>query len=894
MEATTGGGSKAGRSVETIKVEPDFYFPAAEMVIDDDFDDDDEEGGQLEMHQIDLYDSPASTKLVQEAKKYEVMSDVEDDEDNFDEDEDEDDSNSNNDGGTGQGKKYECKLCEKSFFSPGHLARHARIHTGERPFQCSHCDKAFIESSSLKVHLRTHTGEKPFRCELCNKDFTQSCNLHSHYRRGHGVDPKVTPRLFDQMRQQAAASAATSGTTSTSPAPSQWPSQSVSVRAMPKLIPKPTGQPFQCCVCEEPFFDRDLLLIHEETHVPEAPFECRFCTTMFSGLANLRSHVNVHKVNMRAQPPQALHPIRQSTAGIRVFANGPVARKLDPVPDAGVSNAVLNSNQPFIPSGDEQRPYKCVECKANFEKHELYFHMRAHLKQKNIFSKKSLKCEKCGKVFEKELTLKKHMDMVHPVVSSVSSGDGSFLLEALKTDARSLSPAATKSGKVQISSEVEVQEPDDIIEIKQEPESALGDDQVNSTVSDNPILTHLLNTNSNELQQQPSQQHSRNGSPPVIAPAAADNDPSNEGGFVISAVATVDHNFLERLERMEQRQKQQQEQQELDSQPVSSGLRRMPVLEESLRRPPVMISSNKSTAPPSQPIIPSGPYRCSFCQKEFSEHFGLRQHIRAMHYSEKRHKCKECNKKFSLGISLAIHRRVHTSIRPFTCIVCYKTFTRSTALNGHLSSHSYTRVKCAECDEEQLSVFNYMKHIEKFHPHFMQNVTSYRNQAEALMQRRRQLILEITEGLAKHRSEIPNVLARLRGELGPVDSRSKNDDEDEVSSSEHIAVNRRRPDSSQSEEVSSASEEQEARRKLESLPALRAELRKRPLRSNTAPDELDESVLPPFRKSARSAGSSSPNLKRLLEQNSSRSNSSEATEQGIPPAVSVKDEPSSN
>ncbi|XP_065076934.1 zinc finger protein 26-like isoform X2 [Ochlerotatus camptorhynchus] len=793
MEPT--GDSKGSSSVEQIKVEPDFYFPAADVVLDDDEDDLDGEE-QLEMYHIDL-DSP--------------------------------------------------------------------------------------------VKQMTHTGEKPYRCEICDRHFTQSCNLQSHYRRNHGVDPKADPQLFNQMRQQQQLSFSSS----------PWPSPQ-SVRAMPKLIPKPAGQPFQCCVCDEPFFDRDLLLIHEETHVPEAPFECRFCSTMFSVLPDLRSHVNVHKASLQGQP-QALHSIRQSTAGIRVFANGPVAkRRLETQSEAANANAVLNSNQPFESSGDDHYPYKCVECKGTFQKHELYYHMRAHLKQKNIFSKKSHKCDHCDKVFEKDLTLKKHMDMAHPTVSSASSGDVSFLLEALKTDARSLSPEATKSGKVSVSSEVELEPP---VEVKQEPESALGDDEVNSTVSDNPILTQLLNTSSSEQQQQQqqSQQNSRNGTPVN----AVDSELSNEGGFVISAVATVDHNFLERLERMERQQKklqQQQQQQQselLEVQPATVSVRRMPVLEESLRRPPVT-SANKPAAMPQIPII-TGPFRCSFCQKVFNEHFGLRQHMRAMHYSEKRHKCKECGKKFSLGISLAVHLRVHTSVRPFTCIVCYKTFTRSTALNGHLSSHSYGRVKCAECGETQLSVFNYMEHIKKFHPDFMQNVATYRTKAETLMQRRRQLILEITQGLAEHRSEIPNVLARLRGEAGSKHTRSEernnDDDEDEVSSSEQVEViKRERPDSSQSEEVSSASEEHDIRRSLkrESLPALRAELRKRPLRSNTTTNELDESVLPPFRKSARTAGNSSPNLKRLLEQNSATfsAGNSEATEQEIPPAVTVKNEPS--
>lgn len=702
------------------------------------------------------------------------------------------------------------------------------------------------DDSSVKTKTTPPTLEKPFRCKICPQQrFTQSHNLQSHYRRAHGVDPKGDPQAFRNMCQQLLQQ-----------------QQQQQQQQLPKLTPKPSGgQLWECCVCDEPFQDRDLLLIHEETHVPEAPFECRYCTTVYAGLVNFRSHVNIHRVSLRQGGFSAAAARSHFQSGVRANASAIVAGRKPAaaaaVENNGESDVALNTNQPFVPSNDRNAPYKCVECKRNFQKQDLYSHMKVHLKQKNIFSKKSLKCEKCGRVFEKELTLRKHMDTVHP---SVATTDANALLrEALREQpaakrTAASSPAAAAAA-LKLSSEVDLVP---IGGVKQEaPESALGDDEVNSTVSDNPILTQLLNSNS-QLSVTGGGGSTRTRSP--VADQGGD-----DGGFVISAVATVDHSFLEQLDAMERNQGQQQ--------PMPT-LRRMPVLEESLRRPPVGAQSDNVPAAP----LSSGTYNCVYCPRTFNEHFGFRQHMRSMHYNEKRHKCPECGKKFSLGITLATHMRIHTTVYPFTCIVCFKTFTRSTSLNGHLSMHSYGEVQCAECGMSQINVFNYMKHIEKFHPDFLRNIPAYRKKAEAMMQRRRELIVEITRGLAKHRSEIPNVLARLRAEVNsptrsqpdpessfkiklgkPYPQGGDGDDDDvqdEVTSSEGVQVKLEQPDSPSEEAVSSASDQ-------ETLPALRAELRKRPLRNN---DRATANELEPPRKTVRiSAGASSPNLKRLLE-----------------------------
>lgn len=61
-----------------------------------------------------------------------------------------------------QRRKHTCKTCARSFTTSGHLARHNRIHTGERKHVCPwpNCEARFARQDNCMQHYKTHTNGK--------------------------------------------------------------------------------------------------------------------------------------------------------------------------------------------------------------------------------------------------------------------------------------------------------------------------------------------------------------------------------------------------------------------------------------------------------------------------------------------------------------------------------------------------------------------------------------------------------------------------------------------------------------------------------------------------------------------------------------------------------------
>ncbi|XP_046963124.1 zinc finger protein 816-like isoform X1 [Vanessa cardui] len=88
-------------------------------------------------------------------------------------------------------ERARCPQCGKRFATRGALRRHARVHSGERPYACAVCARTFAQREVLRRHELVHGEEKPFRCAQCGKGFTQRGALAAHTRAHAAPDARA-------------------------------------------------------------------------------------------------------------------------------------------------------------------------------------------------------------------------------------------------------------------------------------------------------------------------------------------------------------------------------------------------------------------------------------------------------------------------------------------------------------------------------------------------------------------------------------------------------------------------------------------------------------------------------------------------------------------------------
>nr|XP_037273113.1 zinc finger protein 436-like [Rhipicephalus microplus] len=219
-----------------------------------------------------------------------------------------------------EGGLYSCRQCTYVTKKSGHMRRHLRKHTGERPFQCHLCPAAFLERSHLNDHIRTHTGERPFSCDHCSASFSQKATLVNHHRGSVRVCGDVTvptasiSHIFClvESTHHAIIDHSVDKKGSSSPTPREPYHSFVDIQggvhscrqcayvtshktAMKRHLWKHVAMnPFQCHLCPAVFTQKWNLTAHLRTHTGERPFSCDQCSASFSQNITLIRHMHIH------------------------------------------------------------------------------------------------------------------------------------------------------------------------------------------------------------------------------------------------------------------------------------------------------------------------------------------------------------------------------------------------------------------------------------------------------------------------------------------------------------------------------------------------------------------------------------------------------------------------